>query len=185
MVTATSALPVLPDQQCRFLYAKYPCTRTHAHASPSGLRVQLFCALFSPTFPYRLTKTEDHAEIKTILPRCNPYNVDIELTRLYDQFRFEVRCRATTPDPNTKQAAFTLGTGHIAPTWMFDPDELQDNIHHPCCHLTCTAQPNTDDVSTRCANVSRRANWRCRVGHVPPGPRPVWQRCWQSTPYCR
>jgi hypothetical protein len=94
-----------------------------------------------------MTKTKYYAQIEARLPGCNPYSVDIELTRFYEQFRAEVHCRATLPGPNPKQATSALGTGRIAPTWMFDPDELLDKIYHLCCHLTRTAWPDDDDIS--------------------------------------
>jgi hypothetical protein len=107
-----------------------------------------------------MTNTEYYTEIKTLLPGCNPYDVDVELMRFREQFQIEVLCRATIDPVNRPSDSMprsrglfnieptsTFGVGRVTPKWVFDPDESRDKLHHLRCHLVRTIHPYDDDVS--------------------------------------
>ncbi|KAB5591327.1 hypothetical protein CTheo_5243 [Ceratobasidium theobromae] len=102
-----------------------------------------------------MTKAEYYAKIEALIPGCNPYDIDIELNRFYNQFRAEVQCHSTSSSlgcpQNLKPAVYVLDKYIIAPTWMFDPDELRDKLCHLRCHLTRTVHPDDDDSWARAA----------------------------------
>lgn len=116
-----------------------------------------------------MTTAEYYTEIEALLPSCCPREIDVELTRFYAQFQTEVLRRATI-DPvkqsntssglarrheeasfNTGRVVATFGAGHVAPKWVFDPDELRDKVLHLRCHLIRTVNPYDDDCWARAA----------------------------------
>ncbi|KAG8728389.1 hypothetical protein FRC11_011170, partial [Ceratobasidium sp. 423] len=111
-----------------------------------------------------LTQAEYHAALKSLVPDCDPHELDIQLTAFYEWWKFELSTRDILdkqdhdhmaiahilspngygPPSDIKRSNPSNHLYHIVPAWMFDPDERRDKLQHLRCYRLRVITPEDD-----------------------------------------
>ncbi|CAE6434507.1 unnamed protein product [Rhizoctonia solani] len=110
-----------------------------------------------------LTQAEYHAALESLVPNCDPHELDIHLTAFYEQWKLELATRDGLDKADYDHLAIVriLRPNHsnrpdrIVPVWMFDPDERRDKLQHLRCYRLRVIIPGDDSCWARACRSAR------------------------------